>query len=123
MEIATDTNLMQFNKGKCKVFHLGRDNPRHQYKPGENWQESDFAEKDLRVPEDKLNVNQQQALATKMANSILGFVRRSVPTRSRGMILPLFSVTPQLEDGLQFRAPQYKRDSGYQRESGKGPQG
>lgn len=24
-------NLMQFNKGKCKVFHLGKNNPIHEY--------------------------------------------------------------------------------------------
>lgn len=77
-----------------------------QYRLEDNWLESDFAEKDLRVLEDKLNMNQQWALATKMTNSILGFVRRNVATRSREMILPLFSVTPHQEDSVQFRGPQ-----------------
>ncbi|KAK4828681.1 hypothetical protein QYF61_000500 [Mycteria americana] len=29
-----DRDLMQFNTRRCKVLHLGRNNPRHQYLPG-----------------------------------------------------------------------------------------
>ena len=41
---------MKLNKGKCKVLHLGRNNPMHQYTLGANWLEGTFAEKDLRIP-------------------------------------------------------------------------
>jgi len=38
---------MKSVKGKCKVLHLKRNNPMHQYMLGLIKQESSFAEKDL----------------------------------------------------------------------------
>lgn len=47
-----------FNKKRCQVLHLVSNNPRHQYKLGIKWMESTFAEKDLEVLVNKLNMNQ-----------------------------------------------------------------
>ena len=43
-------NLMQFKKGKCKVLHLGRNNPVQQYMLAAAQLESSLAEKDLGGP-------------------------------------------------------------------------
>ncbi|PKU30847.1 rna-directed dna polymerase from mobile element jockey-like [Limosa lapponica baueri] len=46
-------NLMKFNKAKCKVLHLGRDNPWYQYRLGDKRIESSPTEKGLQVMVDE----------------------------------------------------------------------
>ena len=91
---------MNFNREKCKVLQLGRKNELHRSRMEDTWLDNSTCERDLGVLVDyKLNMSQQCDAAAKKANAILGCINKSIVSRSRKVIVPLYSalVRPHLE--------------------------
>uniref|UniRef100_A0A8C3I187 Reverse transcriptase domain-containing protein n=1 Tax=Chrysemys picta bellii TaxID=8478 RepID=A0A8C3I187_CHRPI len=113
LEKWSEVNRMKFNKDKCKVLHLGRNNQFHTYRKGRDCLGRSTRERDLGVIVDhKLNTSQQCDPVAKKANMILGCINSCVVSKTQEVILPLYSalVRPQLEYCVQFWAPHFKKD-------------
>jgi len=105
-------NLMRFNKTKCKVLHMDQGNPKHKYRLGRARFENN-PEEDLGVlVDEKLAVSQQCVLTTQKAKRVLGCIKSIMASRSREVILPLYSawMRSQLESCVQLWSPQHRKD-------------
>jgi len=68
---------MRFNKSKYIIMHLGRNNPMHQYRSGDDMLKRSSVEKDLVVPvENRLAMTQQCGLVAKKTNGMLGCIKK-----------------------------------------------
>ena len=80
LESGAKRNLMRFNKSKCRILHLGKNNYTYQYRWGAP---ESSVEKDLSVLVDnKLAMSQQCVLVVKKANGILEYIKKNVASRS-----------------------------------------
>ena len=100
---------MKYSKGKRRDLYLGKNNTRYQYRLGTDLLESSDGERDLGVLVDSRVTMSQHC---KKANGILGCIRRGVVSRSKKVLLPLYSalVRPHLQYYVQFWAPPFKKD-------------
>lgn len=70
-----ERSLVNFNKGKCQILCLGKNNSMHQYVQKAKCLERSFAKKDLGVlVHNKLTMSQQHTLIAKDATYLVGCV-------------------------------------------------
>ena len=104
---------LPFNATKCKVMHIGRNNPNHQYTLNDHTLETSTCEKDLGVYIDnQLKFHEHTAAATKTANQVLGVIKKAYKTRDNLTIPILYKsmVRPHLEYGNLIWGPFFKQD-------------
>jgi hypothetical protein len=110
--------LLRFNASKCKVLHLGRANPQHQYTMtdaagNESVVTEVVEEKDLGVTFDTtLKFSKHISLITNTANKVVGAIRRGFSFMDQDMFCRLYKalVRPHLEYANCVWCPVLKRD-------------
>ena len=97
-------------KAKCKVMHLGWENPKHEYRLDNQWIDSSH-EKDFGVViDEKVDCSQQCAFTAQKASHIIGCLKQSAASRLREVSLPLCSILmrPHPQYCIQLWALQHK---------------
>ena len=115
LESWTDAWKLKFNESKCKVVHIGKKNPKIQYKMSNGTiLEKSTCEKDLGVHVDhKLTFAPNVDKLVNKANSKLGLIRRSYTYLDEVVVSKLYTslVRPSLEYGNVAWSPVFKKDA------------
>ena len=109
----SQTWLLDFNTGKCKVMHVGLRNEMVNYFMEGNEIQSVTEEKDLGVlVDDKLKFSKQIAAAAASANRKLGLLRHTFKYWTEESLATLYKVfvRPHLEYCIQACSPSLRRD-------------
>ena len=104
---------MSFNVNKCKVMHIGTNNPKNKYRMDGIELEVVSEEKDLGVLiSSNMKPSQHCTQIADKANKILGLIKRSIVYKNEQTILKLYKslVRPHLEYAQQFWSPTQKND-------------
>ena len=104
--------LLSFNSQKCKVLHLGKNNPKFNYKINDNDLEVTLEEKDLGVIMDpNLSFEKHIVEKIKKANSIAGLISRTINFKTKEIMILLFKalVRPIIEYGNVVWSPYLRK--------------
>ena len=104
---------MYFNVDKCKILHLGRNNPKFQYLMDGVLIKAAESERDLGVVMDcSAKPSLQCAKAAMKANQVLGQLLRTFQCRNKDVLTQLFKVfvRPHLEYAVQAWSPYTMKD-------------
>ena len=110
--------LMLFNVDKCKVMHIGKDNPRFEYEMSDNngnikVLKSVDCEKDLGVYlQDNLKFDKHISLTVNRANRLIGLIKRAFSYLEEETLLVLYKtlIRPVLDYGNIIWFPTLKKD-------------
>jgi ribonuclease P/MRP protein subunit RPP40 len=105
--------LMLFNVDKCKVMHVGHNNPKAEYKMEEGVLQRICEEMDLGIiVQDNLKCAGQCAKVVKTANRVMGMIKRTFGNFSRNIIVKLYKslIRPRLQYAIQAWRPHLKKD-------------
>jgi len=109
---------LTFNADKCKVMHIGSNNPGHDYEMSSEVSnvvlEETMVEKDLGVNIDnQLKYSQHTEIKVNKANKLLGMIRRSYTYIDPESMTILYKslIRPHLEYAHAVTYPRYEKDA------------